>query len=111
MSTRVAAAILVAVLASVAVAGQRTADSRPDLSGTWSFSTLTPLERPGEFAGKEFLSEAEASAYAKRTMERNNRDNRDTSNRDADVGGAYNEFWWDRGTTVAMVRGQYRTSL
>jgi len=44
-------------------------------------------------------------------MERNNRDNRDTSNRDADVGGAYNEFWWDRGTTVALVGGKYRTSL
>ena len=30
----------------------------PDLQGLWSYATLTPLERPAEFAGKEFLSEA-----------------------------------------------------
>jgi hypothetical protein len=110
MSARVAATALLAGLVPAVLTSQRAA-APPDLSGTWSFSTLTALERPAEFAGKEFLTEADAAAFAKRTMERNNRDNRDTSNRDADVGGAYNEFWWDRGTTVAKVRGQYRTSL
>src|SRR5262245_54199620 len=98
-------------LAPVVLLAQPAKEQRPDLSGTWSFSTLTALERPAEFAGKEFLTEAEAAAFAKRTMERNNRDNRDPSNREADVGGAYNEFWWDRGTTVAQVGGKYRTSL
>ena len=110
MSPRFTAALLLA-LAPVVLQGQRAKEPQPDLSGTWSFSTLTALERPAEFAGKEFLTEAEAAAFARRTMERNNRDNRDTSNRDADVGGAYNEFWWDRGTTVARVGGKYRTSL
>ena len=109
MSARVAAAVLLAGLVPVVLSSQRAAP--PDLSGTWSFSTLTALERPAEFAGKEFLTDEEAAAFAKRTMERNNRDNRDPSNREADVGGAYNEFWWDRGTTVAKVRGKYRTSL
>ena len=112
--------MLLAALASIAVdrpalslsKGQRTAaDAQPDLSGTWSFSTLTPLERSAEFAAKDFLTDAEAAAFAKRTMERSNRDNRDTNSRDADLGGAYNEFWWDRGTTVARVRGKYLTSL
>jgi len=119
MSTRFGAATLLAALASIAVAlsassgqaGQRAADGPPDLSGTWSFSTLTALERPAEFGATEVLTDAEAAAFAKRTMERSNRDIRDTSNRDADVGGAYNEFWWDRGTTVAKVRGKFRTSL
>ena len=115
MSTRFGAATLLAALASIALAsqgGQRTAaDALPDLSGTWSFSTLTPLERSAEFAAKDFLTDAEAAAFAKRTMERSNRDNRDTNSRDADLGGAYNEFWWDRGTTVAKVRGKYLTSL
>jgi hypothetical protein len=115
MSTRFGAATLLAALASIALAGQggqRTAaDTHPDLSGTWSFSTLTPLERSAEFAVKDFLTDAEAAAFAKRTMERSNRDNRDTNSRDADLGGAYNEFWWDRGTTVARVRGKYLTSL
>ena len=112
--------MLLAALASIAVdrpalslsKGQRTAaDAQPDLSGTWSFSTLTPLERSAEFAAKDFLTDAEAAAFAKRTIERSNRDNRDTNSRDADLGGAYNEFWWDRGTTVARVRGKYLTSL
>jgi hypothetical protein len=115
MSTRFGAATLLAALASIALAGQggqRTAaDTHPDLSGTWSFSTLTPLERSAEFAVKDSLTDAEAAAFAKRTMERSNRDNRDTNSRDADLGGAYNEFWWDRGTTVARVRGKYLTSL
>ena len=86
-------------------------DGHPDLQGVWSFSSLTPLERPAEFSGREFLTDAEAAALTKRTLERNNRDNRDTSNPDSDVGGAYNEFWWDRGTTLARVNGKYRTSL
>ena len=30
----------------------RTREGRPDLEGTWSYATLTPLERPIEFAGK-----------------------------------------------------------
>jgi len=103
--------LLLTALTPAVLAGQRAVDHPPDLSGTWSFSTLTALERPAEFVGKEFLTDSEAAAFAKRTMERNNRDNRDPSNREADVGGAYNEFWWDRGTTVARVGGRFRTSL
>src|SRR5258708_6698943 len=100
------------LLAAVAIASGAAQSARTrDLEGVWSFSTLTPLERPAEFAGKEFLTEAEARAFAKRTMDRNNRDTRDTSNPDGDVASAYNEFWWDRGTTVARVNGKFRTSL
>ena len=81
-----------------------------NLEGTWTFSTLTPLERPAEFADKPFLTDAEAAAFEKRAAERNNRDNRDASP-DADVSGAYNEFWWDRGSHLALVRGKRLTSL
>jgi hypothetical protein len=80
------------------------------LEGTWTFSTLTPLERPAEFADKPFLTDAEAAAFETRAAERNNRDNRDASP-DADVSGAYNEFWWDRGSHLALVRGKRLTSL
>jgi len=85
-------------------------DHRPDLHGVWNFSTITPLERPAEFAGREFLTDAEARAYEQRTAERNNRDNRESSP-EADVSGAYNEFWWDRGVHAARVHGKVRTSL
>ena len=40
-----------------------TADGQPDLEGVWTNSTLTPLERPPEFAGKEFLTEQETADY------------------------------------------------
>ena len=85
----------------------RTPDGKPDLQGLWSYATLTPLERPAEFAGKEFLSEKEATEYEQRRLRDDNRDRRDGS-AEADVTRAYNEFWWDRGTKVVVTR---RTSL
>ena len=85
--------------------------SRPDLEGVWAFSTLTPLERTAEFAGKPELTPAEAAEYERRTVDRTDRDKRDTSSPEADVGGAYNEFWWERGTRLASVNGMKRTSL
>jgi len=36
----------------------RTPDGQPDLQGVWTNATITPLERPVELAGKEFLTEA-----------------------------------------------------
>jgi len=108
--------IFATALAAAAVLGQaqvkspRPADSHPSLEGVWNFSTITPLERPAEFAGKEFLTDAEAKAYEQRIAERSNRDNRESS-AEADVSGAYNEFWWDRGVHAARVHGKVRTSL
>ena len=34
----------------------RTPDGRPDLQGVWDYRTITPLERPSELAGREFLT-------------------------------------------------------
>ena len=85
----------------------RTSGGQPDLQGIWSNATITPLERPAELAGKEFFTEAEAVEYTKQVLARNNADRRDGS-AEADVGRAYNDFWWDRGTNVVKTR---RTSL
>ncbi len=85
----------------------RTPDGQPDFQGVWDASTLTPLERPAEFAGKEFLTEREAAEYASRTLQEVNTDRRDGSN-ETDLRRNYNEFWRDRGTTVVPSR---RTSL
>src|SRR5580704_9209042 len=41
----------------------RTVDGQPDLQGIWDFRTVTPLERPAELAGKEFLTEKEATEF------------------------------------------------
>jgi hypothetical protein len=85
----------------------RTPDGKPGLQGTWSFATITPMERPREFAGKEFFTEAEAAEYEKDVVSRNNKDRRDGP-AEQDVGRAYNDFWWDSGTKVVKTR---RTSL
>ena len=93
---------------------QRTPDGQPDLQGVWNFSTLTPLERPDELAGKPFLTEAEAAEYIQQRIQDSNADRRDgagTERRpgeDTDVARAYNDFWYDRGTTVVGTR---RSSL
>ena len=79
----------------------------PDLQGTWSNQTLTPLERPREFADKPVLTEAEATAYEKRLVQQGNVDNR-TPGTEQDVSLAYNQVWWDRGNKIVADR---RTSL
>ena len=96
----------------------RMPDGRPDLQGIWDFRTVTPMERPPEFAGKAVLSAEEAAAYERRMVDARNADaNRDKQTVRAIVNGApatedvafaYNDFWWDRGTTVV---GSRRTSL
>jgi len=86
----------------------RTSDGHPDLQGIWSNATVTPLERPADLAGKAVLTDEEAAEFAQRTVERNNTDRRPGRGTDADVGLAYNDFWYDRGTKAIKTR---RTSL
>ena len=85
----------------------RTADGQPDLQGIWSSATITPFERPPELAGKEYFTEQEAAEYEKKVLREGNRDRR-SSDPNADLKGAYNEFWFDRGTRVVPTR---RTSI
>ena len=73
----------------------------PDLQGLWTNSTITPLERPAAYAGREFLTEEEA-----RTLETAaaSQYDRRSDNAAADVNAAYNQFWWERGGTVPTRR-------
>jgi len=75
----------------------------PDLQGIWTNATVTPLERPKEFATKEFLTKDEAAQFEKEAVYDANGDRRD-GGADADVGRAYNEFWRDRGKVVSTMR-------
>ncbi len=122
----IACAALLLAFAPLAVAQSgnggempRTPDGRPDISGVWDFRTVTPLERPEQFADKEFLTEEEVAAYEQERVRANNADlNREDTTTDravvngtresADLRLAYNDFWWDRGTTAVETR---RTSL
>ena len=85
----------------------KTADGQPDLEGYWTNATLTPLERPAQLAGKTSLTPEEAAAYVTQVREQGNRDRRGGS-AETDVGEAYNDFWFDRGTKIV---GSLRTSL
>jgi hypothetical protein len=50
----------------------RTADGQPDLQGYWTNATFTPLERPPELRNKEFYTEAEALAFEKARIAKEN---------------------------------------
>jgi hypothetical protein len=90
-----------------AAASPKTPWGAPDLQGLWSNALITPLERPKDLGTKEFFTEQEVRdreqrAVAAATDEARGKDAK------ADVAGAYNDFWWDRGTKDVGTR---RTSL
>src|SRR4051812_20155148 len=96
--------------AAIALAAQATSPrtfGERDLQGICTNATVTPLERPAEFAGKEFLTEAEAAAFEKRARDRNDADRRE-GDAEADLATGYNDLFWERGRHVVSTR---RTSL
>src|SRR5438552_16716053 len=77
----------------------KTAWGDPDLQGIFTNATITPFERPPEFAGKEFLTEKEVAELEARAAK-----NRvDQPPREGDPG-TYNQFWFDRGTKAVSTR-------
>ena len=112
MGRLLTAAACVTVTAAVAAApspaaGQdalRTPWGDPDLQGVWTGSTLTPLERPSRFAGREFLTEEQAAELESRA-DRNRFVEREVRAGDP---GTYNQIWFDPGTRLVPDR---RTAL
>jgi len=95
----------------------RTPDGKPNLAGIYSFSTITPLQRPDTLAGKSTLSEEEAAAFEASENTRLNRDLFDPVKGQPSAGYApraeggvlsYNEFWYERGSKLTNDK---RTSL
>jgi len=80
----------------------RTPDGRPDFQGVWNFATLTPLERSNEFADKSSVGDAEAAEFVRRQLATANADNRPRAD--------YNEFWFERPTSMARLNGGNLTS-
>ena len=72
----------------------------PDLQGIWSFATITPLERPSQFAGRDALTAEEVAAANAEAETRASSDRRSELTRETDVALAYNQVWWDRGQST-----------
>ena len=95
----------------------RTLDGKPNLEGIYSYSTITPLQRPEALAGKNTLTAEEAAEFEASENKRLNRDLYDPEKGQPSAGYAprsqggvlsYNEFWYERGNKLTQDR---RTSL
>jgi hypothetical protein len=93
----------------------RTPEGHPDFTGVWTNATLTPLERPAEFAGNATVTDAEAKAFEQKDLQSNTLDSDVDSGFNRATGGpgvgAYNNLFVDRGSELARVDGVKRTSL
>ena len=85
----------------------RLRDGHPDLTGFWNNANLTPLQRPPQLGDKQFFTADEAKAFERARLNEVDRDRREGKSQ-ADLDGAYNEAWFDRGTKIAQTG---RTSL
>ena len=94
-----------------------TPEGVPDIQGTFTFRTITPMQRPEQLAGKVTLSAEEAAAFEAAENRRLNRDLFDPIKGAPSAGYAprseggvlsYNEFWYERG--VELTRDK-RTAL
>ena len=96
-------AALVAQAPPKAYAPPKTAWGDPDLQGIFTNATITPLERPSKFAGKEFLTEKEVAEWEALAA-------KSRVDEPPKVGetGTYNQFWDDHGTKAVSTR---RSSL
>jgi len=103
-------------LAPTSVAGQnsrpasdptavRTTWGDPDLQGIWSYATITPLQRPAALTEREFLTAEEVADQNQREATRASSERRAELTVERDLALAYNQVWWDRGTSTG------RTSL
>jgi hypothetical protein len=100
----------------------RTADGKPDLQGNWTNATLTPIERPDNTPlalPKDQVAKREQAFRERQARLAEDSDpNRpappkggDGSTGAAGNVGGYNYFWIDPGDRVAVIDGQFRSSL
>jgi hypothetical protein len=110
---------LIVTLAPATASAQaplRTPWGDPDLQGTWDFTTITPLQRPAELAGKAFLTESEAAALEKQINQQRVQTEETSPGalggvpRPESDPGIYNLGWWWEPNGRRLV-GTRRTSL
>ena len=104
----VTAVVLLVPLGATAQSGDsvpRTPWGKPDLQGVWDFATMTPMQRPVQFEGKETLTDEDAATVIAQANQQWQRISEGVGD---DSTGTYDEVWFDAGTGVTEDR---RTSL
>lgn len=107
-------------LSGISGAGLAQEAERPELGGLWTNASLTGLTRPGD-VDQLVVSPGEAQRIAANAsvagLPADEVDAPDQGTGEAPEAGsfdfglrAYNEFWIDPGSTLARVRGEFRTS-
>src|SRR5882672_8512881 len=71
-------------------ASLRTSWGEPDLQGIWQDPTQTPLQRPAQYANREFLTDAEIKEIDAKREALDRREHRAGRGTEQDVAGAYN---------------------
>ncbi|MGH8188226.1 MAG: hypothetical protein ACREUC_16840, partial [Steroidobacteraceae bacterium] len=96
----------------------RLADGTPDFQGFWSNATATPMERSPELGDRRSFTQAEAEAISKAALAAvaadaapSDPEKKIEAAQSLPPVGNYNLFWTDRGMYVAMIDGEYRTSM
>ena len=117
LAATVAAAIPANAQSAEAETVMRTPDGQPDISGIFTFRTLTPLQRPAALEGQDRLGAEEAAQFEASERIRLNRDLFDPETGAPNAGYqsraeggvlSYNEFWYERGIELTADK---RTSL
>lgn len=114
--------VLICVLMGPAlVAGQRPSSSAtpaktwtppktpggdPDLQGTWTSTTTTPLERPPQFGNRLFLTDEEYAESEKQLKRQLDADSQETTSPNARIGTGPPDHWTERAS-----RASRQTSL
>jgi hypothetical protein len=96
----------------------RTPDGRPDLTGIYDANTLTQIERPAKYGGREALTDQEASELLSAQATRDEEaDKPSDPNRKAPKAGntlagkSYDDFWKSFGNRVVTIGGEKRSSI
>lgn len=105
----------------------RTADGHPDLQGSWSNATMTPIDRPGGVGAVLTPEQVAALEDGRQDFIETNLADSDPNRAAPAVGGeftgdllfdvasggtgGYNYFYIDGGDNIAVVNGEHRSSL
>ncbi|HEY8539712.1 MAG TPA: hypothetical protein VIL28_12655 [Steroidobacteraceae bacterium] len=96
----------------------RLADGTPDFQGVWTNATATPLERAPALGTRRTYTDEEVAKVEGTARARVENDAKPTDP-NLKIGAAaslppvgnYNQFWTDRGLTVATINGEKRSSI